>query len=204
MTVIHRLLHRFRRSDDGVIALEIVFAVPIMLWVLMSTFVYFDAFKAQTVSTRAALTVADMISREEQPLSPDYLNGTRQLLRALSAVDADPDFRVTVFQYRQNRDDLRRRWSRNRGYGSNLTNADLNELWRAERIPPMSNGEIAILLETRTTYGAIANTVWWGPLSADNSDEIEFNTFTVIKPRYSVQTCFDPTPKNLDNGDTIC
>ncbi|MEO0917457.1 MAG: hypothetical protein AAFY31_10825 [Pseudomonadota bacterium] len=202
-----KFLNSFRRDEDGIISIELLFAVPILLWTLMSTMIYFDAFKAQTISTRAALTVADMISREEQPLSPDYLNGTRNLLRTLSAVDDNPDFRITIFRYRQAQDDVRRNWTRRRGYSSNLTNSDLNTLFNDGRIPPMSDGEVAILLETSTMYRPIANTAFLGPLSnggTDANDEIEFTTFTIIKPRYSPAVCFDPTPNDLENGDTIC
>ncbi|MEL6682020.1 MAG: hypothetical protein AAFQ09_05175 [Pseudomonadota bacterium] len=194
---------RFRDDQDGVVSVELLFAVPILMWVLMSTFVYFDAFKSQTISTRAALTVADMISREEQCLSRDYLEGTRNLLRALSEVDDDPDFRVTVFRYREAQDDLQRRWSRNRGYGRNLNNNNMNSLRDAGRIPPLANNEYAILLETRTAYNTIANTTWWGPVSRNDQDQIEFETFTVIKPRYASQVCFDPTPDNPDSGDEV-
>lgn len=204
MMSIHTFLRRFRNKEDGVISIELLFAVPLLLWTLMSTFVYFDAFKSRTISTRAALTVADMISREEQALSPEYIDGTRNLLRALSDSDANPDLRVTVFSYRQAQDDLQTRWSRNRGYSRALSENELKQLWDSDRIPPMADGDVAILLETSTTYTAIANTTILGPLSTGNLDEIEFTTFTVIKPRYSPFVCFDPTPKNLENGDTVC
>ena len=141
-------LRRFREQEDGVISIEMIFAVPILLWTLMSTIVYFDAYRAEAITTRAALTVADMISREEQAITPDYLDGTRQVLRVLSESDANPDFRITVFRYRSTQDDFRRVWSRNRGMGQNLTNADLQNL--RNRFPPMANNDRAILLETRT------------------------------------------------------
>ncbi|MDX8347693.1 hypothetical protein SLH49_06815 [Cognatiyoonia sp. IB215446] len=200
-------LNRFRRDQDGIISIELLFAVPILLWTLMSTMIYFDAFKAQTISTRAALTVADMISREEQSLSPAYLNGTRNLLRSLSSVDEDPDFRLTIFRFRDAQNDVVINWGRRRGYDKNLTENELNTLFNDGRIPPMSDGEVAILLETSTMYRPIANTAFLGPLSnggTDVNDEIEFTTFTIIKPRYSPAVCFDPTPNDLENGDTIC
>lgn len=203
----HKSLSCFRRDQDGVISIELLFAIPILLWTLMSTMVYFDAFKAKTISTRAALTVADMISREEQPLSSDYLDGTRDLLRTLSSVDDNPDFRLTIFRFRQAQGDIVTNWGRYRGYDKNMTDADLNQLFNDGRIPPMSDGEVAILLETTTTYTPIANSAILGPLSnggTDVNDDIEFTTFTIIKPRYSPAVCFDPTPKNLTNGDTVC
>ncbi|WP_320241611.1 hypothetical protein [Cognatiyoonia sp. IB215182] len=200
-------LNRFRRDEDGIISIELLFAVPILLWTLMSTMIYFDAFKAQTVSTRAALTVADMISREEQSLSPAYLNGTRNLLRTLSSVDDDPDFRLTIFRFRDAQNDVVINWGERRGYNQDLTQNELDQLFNDGRIPPMSDGEVGILLETSTMYRPIANTAFLGPLSnggTDANDEIEFTTFTIIKPRYSPAVCFDPTPNDLDNGDTVC
>ncbi|MEM9786636.1 MAG: hypothetical protein AAF801_09045 [Pseudomonadota bacterium] len=198
-----RYLRRFRDSEDGVISIELLFAVPILLWTLISTIVYFDAYHAKAVSTRAALTVADMISREEQAITPDYLTGTREVLRALSEVDNNPDFRLTVFRYRAAQDDFRRIWSRNRGLGPNLTNTDLENL--RGRFPPMANGDRAILLETRTNYQAPMKAGIMGPFPTQELENVDFETFTIIKPRYTGDRfCWDPTPEAQDSGDERC
>lgn len=195
-------LRRFREQEDGVISIEMIFAVPILLWTLMSTIVYFDAYRAEAITTRAALTVADMISREEQAITPDYLDGTRQVLRVLSESDANPDFRITVFRYRSTQDDFRRVWSRNRGMGQNLTNADLQNL--RNRFPPMANNDRAILLETRTEYQGIVSAGILGPFPTRELEDVEFNTFTVIKPRYTNNFCWDSSPADPNSGDERC
>ena len=212
MKTLPNLLRRFRKEEDGVAAIELLFCVPLLLWTLMSTFVYFDAYRAQSISVRAALTVADMFSREETPISPDYMDGARSVLSLLAETDANPDFRVTVFTYRRLENDFRLVWSQNRGLGPNLTNADLENM--RDSFPQMSNNDRAIMLETETEYSAPFRTpvmFYWregqanGTRHADGEvQNITFDNRVIIKPRYTNNYCFDPTPNLPTNGDDDC
>lgn len=46
------LIKRFRDNEDGSAAIELVLVTPIITWALLSTIVYFDAFRAETRSAR--------------------------------------------------------------------------------------------------------------------------------------------------------
>jgi hypothetical protein len=208
-------LCRFRRHEDGVISIELIFVVPILVWALMSTMVYFDAYRAESISTRAALSVADMYSREEVAISPAFIDGSQEVLRLLSEAGTDPSIRVTVFRYREAPDDdFVVQWSQNRDYGDNLDDADIANL--RDRIPRMGNEDRAILVETQVSYfppfrisTRVSNEKRsdWRNMHWDSAAEarsIQFSTFTVIKPRFTNNFCFDPTPLDEENGDESC
>ena len=190
------LLGRFTREEDGVASIELLFAVPILFWTLMSTFVFFDAFRAESISTRAALTIADMYSREEDPITPAYLNGTRDLLRSLTETTADPAFRVTAYQYFEADDEYRVIWSRNRGMTPNY-NDERFALIR-NRLPQLSDGEKSILIETRTNYAAPFKSVI-APFDPGGLEQMEFNSFVFIRPR-PIEVCWQQTP----TSDKLC
>ena len=190
-----RTMKDFRNDESGVIAVEFVLVMPILVWCLLSTFVYFDVYRVESTSKRAALTIADMYSREEANITPAYLNGTRALLRTLTYEESDPDYRVTVYRYQASDDSYRVVWSRNRGLLPNYRNSDLLPL--RPQLPIMANGDRAILVQTRTEYDAPFN-IGLGPFTSTNLEDVTFETFTVISPRNN-NLCFEP-----NNGEPIC
>ncbi|WP_108816344.1 TadE/TadG family type IV pilus assembly protein [Loktanella sp. Alg231-35] len=185
-------LQEFRDDEDGSMAIELLLVTPILVWALLSTFVYFDLFRVESNSNRAALTMADMFSREAAPITPAYLNGAREVLRALTFEEANPDYRVTVYRYRETQDDYRRVWSKRRGLGAALSNSDLADLKAADRLPLMANNDQAILFETRTEYDAPFS-IGLGPFSGTDLDDVTFQTFIVIRPREG-RLCWDQDP----------
>ncbi len=199
MTRFLHILKRFREDEEGTVAIELVLVVPVLVWVLLSTLVYFDVYRAEAISNRAALTMADMVSREQDAINGPYLTGMRELLQVLAETDEQPGFRLTVFTYDQPTDQYSRIWSRRRDWpGGNLTNAALRAL--SAQLPIMATGDRAILLETRMQYSAPFS-VGISPFGGPNFDGFEFETFTVISPRFINRLCFDTDPAS--NADAL-
>lgn len=192
---IREFLRAFKDAEDGSMAVELMLVVPILVWALLSTFVYFDLFRVESNSTRAALTLADMFSREEAPITGSYLNGAREVLRTLTFEEANPDYRITVYRYQESDDTYRIVWSRHRGMDGQLTNDDMITL--KPRLPLMANGDQSILVETRTQYDAPFS-VGLGPFTGTNVDDVTFSTFTVIRPRYN-RLCFNANPNDASS-----
>lgn len=191
-------LRRFRDEEDGSMAIELVLVTPILVWALLSTYVYFDVYRVEANSNRASLVLAEMFSREEVPITATYLNSARAVLRVLTYEEANPDFRVTVYRYRSSDTSYRRVWSRNRGMGGNLRNSDLVKLEGS--LPKMNTIDHAILVETRINYDAPFS-IGLGPFTGTDLDDLTFETFTVIRPRVG-RLCFDPDT-SVD-GDELC
>lgn len=198
---------RFRDDDRGSMAVELVMVVPILMWIVLSTYVYFDTFRNEANAHRAALTIADMFSREEDAIDSAYLNGARSLLQTLTLDDDNPDFRVTVYRYQESDDTYRRIWSRTRGVATGLDDGDLADLKLAARLPVMADGDRSILLETFTEYTPPFNTgirsltnffQSSGGSPREDLDTVNFATFTVIRPRFELTLCWDRAPPDND------
>lgn len=197
MKGIDRLMQRvwrFRAEDAATVTVEFVLMAPIMVWGFLSTLQFFDAYRAELISTKAALTIADMYSRETGLVNSKYLRGTRDLLKYLTLAETSPDYRVTVFFWREDQDKYRVSWSRNRGSHINHTTTTLNEI--SSNLPILSDQERAILVETWTDYtpkygGGIGYMVGTG------LDPVEFSTRVVISPRFATSVCFNNYPDDL-------
>lgn len=196
-----KLIKRFRDDESGVISIELLLVIPMLVWALLSTWVYFDAYRAEAISTRAGLTIADVISRENTAVDETYLRNMRNLMRVLTEAEDNPAIRVTSFRYRATGDRYLVVWSASDGMGSDLTDADLESM--RGQLPIMANGGRALLIETRTSYSAPFS-IGLGPFLETNLDDLEFESYTVISPRFQPRVCFDPSPSIPNSGDELC
>ena len=203
MNTLGHFLRRFRDEEDGVVAVELLLVIPILVWALLSTLVYFDAYQNEAISTRAGLTLADAISRERSAVDDTYITNMRNLLRVLTRSDANPALRVTVYRYRKTGDRYIVVWSKDESsdMGGPLTTVDLETM--RDRLPIMADGDRAILVETRTAYTAPFS-VGMGPFFGSGLENVEFNSLTVITPRFLDSICYDPTPLLPLNADDLC
>ena len=189
---------QFRDDERGSMAIELLLVVPILVWVLLSTIVYFDVFRVETSSVRATITIAEMFSREDV-VNDTFIDASREVLRSLTFEEANPDLRVTVYEYDSDDDDgaFRVVWSEHRGMEQALTDSDLSELQNEGRLPPLDRFDQNIYIETRTQYDAPFN-IGIGPFVVTNLEDVTFEQDMVIRPR-GVRLCFE-----LDSVNTIC
>lgn len=198
------LIKRFRDNEDGSAAIELVLVTPIITWALLSTLVYFDAFRAETRSARAGLTIADMFSREASApvaIGAGYVDAAQALLRTLVEFDPAPTLRVTSYAWDAGANRYVLRWSESRGMGQALTDADLALM--TDRLPLLADGATSLLVETSAAYRAPFS-LGIAPFTSNTLDPVQMTTFTVISPRFVPAICFDPTPSIPTNGDEIC
>lgn len=183
---------RFQLEEAASVSIEAIMMAPLMVWAFVTTLQFFDAYRAELISTKAAVTIADMYSREDQPINPAYLNGTRDLLKFLTLAENSPDYRVTVFFWRETQQDYRVVWGRNRGSRTNLTNDLLNA--KAAALPKLVDGERAILLETWTDYTPKYGDGVGKFMSGTGLKALEFSTFIVTSPRFTPTLCWQRNP----------
>ena len=192
------LIRDFCEDEDGaVMSIGLLFAVPILVWALLSTFVYLDLFRTELITNKAAVTLADMVSREENPITDDYVDGAIDLLALLNETGDDPDLRLTVIWYDEDNDSFEVSWSEDRGFGGELTTTIVND--NDHLIPLMGDTDRAIIVETRTKYNQpISYSL--GPFTGADLNDVEFDTFTVVKPRFVPNFCYDEQPFNDTNA----
>ena len=198
------LIKRFRDNEDGSAAIELVLVTAIITWALLSTIVYFDAFRAETRSARAGLTIADMFSREASApvaIGAGYVDAAQALLGTLVEFDPAPALRVTSYAWDAAANRYVLRWSESRSMGQALTDVDLALM--TDRLPLLADGATSLLVETSAAYRAPFS-LGIAHFTNNTLGPVEMMTFTVISPRFVPAICFDPTHLIPTNGDEIC
>lgn len=176
-TITKRLkMRRFAQKEDGSIAIETLIVMPMIFWVYIAMFAFFQTYLEYSNNQKAAFTIGDMISRETLPLDSDYLDGVQELLVYMTNSSAETAVRVTSLKYNLTEERFYIDWSRSRGSHQPLTNSDV-ALW-STRIPKLSDNEYIVITETWTTYDPPFDT-------GLGNQEIENFVFT--RPRYAPQ-----------------
>lgn len=175
-------LARFTHNESGYISTEAIIVLPVMLWLFGAGWVYFDAFRQQSVNWKANYVIGDMISRETDGVTGEYISSAYKLLTTLTKSNENlTDMRLAVIQYDADKDDWSVVWSRQRGSTmsgakNRLTNADL-EGYR-DRLPPAMDNEQLVIVET-----------WedWEPAFDVGIGAFEIRTYSFTSPRYAPQ-----------------
>jgi len=98
-------LKRFRSSDEGSLSVEMILMVPLLLWAVMTTIVFFDGFRSQFQVQKSTATIADYVSRAEEIIYPNEVDGMFDLYEILTPDVSDRGLRVSEFQYQQSTND---------------------------------------------------------------------------------------------------
>jgi Flp pilus assembly protein TadG len=167
-------LRRFGRTEDGFITIEAIIVLPLLLWVFLALFVYWDAFRAENTSVKSSYVIADMISREPAAVNTAYINGMHQVFRYMNRTTEDTWIRVSSVQYRQSDNSYRVLWSRT----TNATRAPVHTTAtmaaHRNRLPILVDQDAVIVVETWRRFT---------PAFRVGLDRRTFDEFTVIRPR---------------------
>ena len=172
-------LRRFRSEDRGSVVAEAVIALPLMIWAYMGLYVYWDAFRAVNLAQKASYTVADYISRERGTLSNTEIAGLAKVFQYMMDTDQTTKMRITSIYWNPQTNRFEVYWSRSPG--STMTPLTTTTLQAVrDRIPLMSDGDSAILLETETSYS---------PGFQVGIEDQVFKNFIVTRPRFLTRIC---------------
>jgi hypothetical protein len=178
-----RLLRRlaaFRDDTRGTVAVEAAVIFPMVLWGLLGTFVYFEGYRQTSINHKAANTIADMLSRETQSLTPTYITNTKALFDQMAQANGDTRIRLSVIKWSNYHESYRVVWSQVRGDEiSSLTHDDVID-WQL-KLPQVPDQERIILVETWSTYN---------PLFRIGMDPVDIQTFVFTRLRFSPQLRF--------------
>ncbi len=172
-------LRRFRDGTRGTVAIEAVLLLPILMWVYLAMFSYFDMLRQQSLNEKASNTIADMLSRETDYINDDYVDNAFTLYKSMIRSDSSSKLRVSVLKWNQSGQKFTVDWSEGRGGKSALGNGDVSG-WDT-KLPLMPSGERIILVETWTHYQI--------PFEIGMED-FNMNTFTFVRPRFAPQLPF--------------
>ena len=203
-------IRRWWRREDGSLTLEFLIYAPLMFFTFLGTLAFFDAFRAESINEKAAMTIADMLSRETGYINDTYIDGTYGLLQVLTRGDATPDMRVSVVRFEEklkganttNQDRYRMVWSEARGSGVHVAMTDEEAMTMLPKLPTMTQDERLIVVETWSNYKTFFNlgfNIAWNMTGNDASEakppeNILLSSLIFVAPRVGLaQTCFNNT-----------
>ena len=175
-------LKRFRKDEEGSIAVETVLIIPALFWTYLAMFSIFDTYREYSVNQKASYVIADMISRETTPIDDAYVDGTRSMLRYITAAPSDSDvsIRVSSIKYDEETDTYSIHWSERRGWVSDLTDGKVAKM--ADKLPIIADNTYITLVETWVKYDP--------PFDTGLEERIVEN-FVFTKPRYAPNVRFE-------------
>lgn len=181
------------RSEEGSVSVEAILMLPLIIWCFLGTYVFYDAYRAQFVNTKAGYTIGDIISRETAYITPEYMDSLYDLQRFLVDRQDPIRLRLTVISYDEADDALAVRWSQNRGGGGTLQTSDLPGM--RHLIPDMANGAIAVVVQTSMQYEAVYSA---------GIDLMDFDDVIVTRPRFAGQLCWNTVNVNPTQATATC
>ena len=168
-------LRQFRDDESAFISIEAILIMPLLMWVFMALFVYWDAFRAENTSVKASFVLADMISRENQAVNAAYVNGMHSVFRFMVDTQEDTWIRVTSVQFRQSDNSYQVLWSRT----TNATRAPIHTTAtmavNRPRLPNLADTDTVIVVETWRRFTP--------PFTVGLSRRT-FDEFSVMRPRF--------------------
>ena len=179
---ITRKLQEFRRKEDG--ALEAALYLPLLLGVFAATYTLFDLFRQETVNSKAAYTVSDLISRETAALNDDYIDSIYTLGKLMARAGSDMSMRVSVIRWDADDDRHYVDWSVERGDQMEIwTDANVTAL--NNKLPLMPDQERVIVVETWNDVEPAFR------LEAIGVGKREIYNLVFTRPRFASQVAFE-------------
>lgn len=181
MHYVTKRLRNFRRDEEGSIVAEAVTMFPTLFACVIAMFVFFDAFRNQSINLKAAYTISDALSRESAIIDNTYMVNTWRLHRFLTNSPTLTQLRVSVIQYDGDNDSHSVSWSASKGGIGELTNGGLSAMVANDEVPVMPDGETLILVQTAVNYT---------PQFSIGMESFNFQNSIFTRPRFTPQLCY--------------
>jgi hypothetical protein len=140
----------FLRDEDGLILAETLLILPFLVWMMVAVFVFWDVWRSINIGQKAAYTIADLLSRQENAVSPAFVANLDNVLSFLTPGAPQRAMRVTSFEFDETEDDycLLFSSSTNEVMAPKLTESQIQQ-WRAnDMIPTLLDRESVFIVET--------------------------------------------------------
>ena len=171
---------RFLADQRGSLTIEFVIWVPWLLFYLMFTTAAFLAMDSRLEATRASITLTDVVSREEDPITETFLTDLAAMMDQLTPSVANGKmYRISVLRAQDGAVNVK--WSTCFGGIEALTEENLP----ADILPPMTELSEVLLVETFVPYQPISRVFGIEPVVWTNRK--------FVVPRFVQQVVLDPS-----------
>lgn len=178
---------RFLRNERGTVLVEFLLLLPLLVWVMIAVIVFWDVFRTINTAQKAAYSVSDLISRQEDNLSVSFVDGMQDVFDYLMVDSAqDSRLRITSLYYDDATKSYKLIFSVSPGDRViPLTETDLQTL--TDRIPILNDKDSVVIVESLVDYTASFNTGLFDIAEALGSNV--FENFVVTPPRFRTAIC---------------
>lgn len=183
MSLLSRLKLRTRdfvTDTDGNMPVEGLFAATFLTIWYVSSFQFFDTFRQKNANTKAAYTLADLISRQTNAVDADFIDGLNTLFDYLTTSNQPTWVRVSSVLWDATDDRYEIAWSYATGTAEGHSTESIQD--KVNQIPVMPVGDTVIVVETNMNFD---------PLFNIGIDEQWLATFITTRPRFSSCVPFD-------------
>ncbi len=189
-SLLKKHLRRFGRDTEGYVTVEAMIVLPILLWLFGVGWVYFDAMRQQSINQKTNYAIGDVLSRQTEAITEDYVDGVHNLLNTLNKSDETvTGIRVSVIEWDEDSRLWVVNWSRSRGASApplaqdaTLTGQGDLRGGTADRLPAAADRDQLILVETWDTYD---------PVFEVGLNTFDITTYSFTRPRFTPQLVFD-------------
>ncbi len=217
-----RRLGYFPRGERGSVSVELIITLPLLIWALAATVVFYDGYRARYHAQMAAQTVADIMSRETDLFTANYVEGLNDVFDFLADSRYPTRIRVSSVIWDSQNQRNRLQWS----YGTRdltalpadtfelMQDGDLETLLAQfgadtsfsftgaatqmpvadlpDRIPPVLPGEALLLVETFAL---------WEPFASVGIGQLRFTPVVVVRPRFAPWINFEGVEEVYPEAD---
>ena len=178
---------RFLRDERGAVLLEFLLFLPLLVWTMIAVVVFWDVFRTINTAQKAAYSVSDLISRQEDNLSASFVDGMQDVFDYLMLNTAqDTRLRITSLYYDDATKSYKLIFSVSPGnLMTPYTETDLQTL--KDRIPVLNDKDSVVIVETLVDYTPPFNTGIFNIAEALGSNV--FDEFVVTPPRFRTAIC---------------
>ncbi len=178
MSLAKRIRH-FLQDSRATLSVEAVLIFPLLLWAYFGMFVLFEGYRTLGANTRASYTIADLLSREPDWVTPSYVEGLNDVLDILTQSPHRTVLRITVIKYNNDTDEYELQWSHATDGMDKIVTGTLTEIMPF--VPIMASPGVAIVVETWMAFEPFMNITL---------DSFYFESIVVTRPRFGPQLCF--------------
>ena len=180
---------RFFRHERGSVLVEFVLLLPLLVWVMIALVVFWDVFRTINTAQKAAYSISDLISRQEDNLSVSFVDGMQDVFDYLVEGTAQGSrLRITSLYYDDATKSYKLIFSVSPGDRvAPYTEIELQVL--KDRIPILNDKDSVVIVETMVDYTPPFDTGIFNIADALGSNV--FDEFVVTPPRFRTAICLE-------------
>lgn len=176
-------LKAFRDDERGTVMVEAVICLPLLFWAIAASYEFFEIHRYNSARDKATYTIADMISREMQPVTPTYVTNAKTVFDTMVNDTGTNQLRMSVIKYDADTDRYSVVWSQTRGTGD-MTALSTSDIASGHDIlPQMADGEEVIVVESTSIYQPIFDVGLTSPK--------EIGSRVLTSPRFAPQIVWE-------------